>query len=407
VVSPAAFPVAVSLRDHSGPQARLLQVLAALTVALAPIEGYLLDANENLGKVVPALFVASWIAVRVQERRWPARHPVHAPIAALAFVVVASTAVNVTSPYALEYMIRWLPFLAVTVALLDVVAREVPVRLVAVAAVTGALVAAGGALISFFVLDEARASGPLEDPNDLAYVIVAALPLLVVAVSRLRHRRWAISLVAVVAVVLILGMAVTLSRGGMLALGAAALWLVARKVVPVKAVAAVVLAALAAVLLAFVVAEPLMARALDQKSYVAGSNVDSRSFRGQIAARILAEHPVLGVGPGGFRSEYAGVSRNAEPAEQTPVAHNMYLEVAAELGLVGFAAFVCTIGAALLATERALRAGAEPWVVFGVQASLLAVLVASTFLSEQYYMPLWSMIAVGCALQLRAETRLS
>ena len=48
---------------------------------------------------------------------------------------------------------------------------------------------------------------------------------------------------------------------------------------------------------------------------------------------------MLGVGPGGFREQYAAESHNAEVDEQTTVAHNMYLEVAAELGLPGFALF--------------------------------------------------------------------
>ena len=66
------------------------------------------------------------------------------------------------------------------------------------------------------------------------------------------------------------------------------------------------------------------------------------------------------------------------------------------------------IGVGLWASERAVRAardGPERLLPLGVQGSLIAICVASTFLSEQYYMPLWSMVAVACALHLRSLRR--
>jgi hypothetical protein len=44
-----------------------------------------------------------------------------------------------------------------------------------------------------------------------------------------------------------------------------------------------------------------------------------------------------------------------------------------------------------------------PVAALAVQASLLAALVASTFLSEQYYLPIWSLAAVAAAADLRRE----
>jgi hypothetical protein len=37
-----------------------------------------------------------------------------------------------------------------------------------------------------------------------------------------------------------------------------------------------------------------------------------------------------------------------------------------------------------------------------VQAALIAVLVASIFLSEQYYLPLWSLVAIAVAIERRS-----
>ncbi|MFD7658033.1 O-antigen ligase family protein, partial [Actinosynnema sp. NPDC059797] len=186
-----------------------------------------------------------------------------------------------------------------------------------------------------------------------------------------------------------------------LALAAAAAWLVARRAIPVRALlaGAAALAVLAGC--AALVAGPALDRALREKTHVAGTNVDTRELRWQAAARMVAEHPALGVGPGGFRANYPAASHNAEIDEQSPVAHNMYLEVAAELGVPGFALFAALLALTAVTAERVLRVTADPGPVVAAQASLIAVAVASAFLSQQYYLPLWSLVAVVAAADLR------
>jgi O-antigen ligase len=51
---------------------------------------------------------------------------------------------------------------------------------------------------------------------------------------------------------------------------------------------------------------------------------------------IIAEHPLLGVGTGGFREAYAARVQGSEMGE-THNPHNLYLLVTAQLGLAGFA----------------------------------------------------------------------
>ena len=77
--------------------------------------------------------------------------------------------------------------------------------------------------------------------------------------------------------------------------------------------------------------------------------------------------------------------------------------MAAELGIIGFALFIALIVGAFVYSERALRLGADRRGVVATQAALLAVVVSSVTLSEEYYLPLWSMIAVAYALHLRAS----
>ncbi|MGK3208881.1 O-antigen ligase family protein [Amycolatopsis sp. MEPSY49] len=376
-----------------------LPVLACATVALAPVEGYLTAVQGQLGKLAPALLTVAWLAVRVGQRKFPRATPLHAALALLAVVLAATAAWHSAGPFTAEYTVRWLPFLVVTAVLADVAGREVPIRWLLLAAAAGATVAGAGALVSLIADGQARASGPQPDPNDLAYFLVAAVPLLVAV----RARTFA---TAIAGVVLVAGAAATFSRGGALGLAAAAGWLLARRVLPWRLVAATAAAVVALGLGTLLVAGPHLARAVQEKSFIAASNVDTRELRWQAAARMVTAHPVLGVGPGGFREQYAAESHNAEIDEQTPVAHNMYLEVAAELGLPGFALFAGVVGVAAVASERAVRrAGPGPrrTEAVAIQASLLAVLVTSTFLSEQYYLPLWSLAALAVAAETRVR----
>jgi putative inorganic carbon (HCO3(-)) transporter len=378
-----------------------LRVLACAAVALAPVEGYLTAVQSQLGKVAPALLTLTWLAVRIRQGRLPRPTPLHAVLALLGVVLAATAARHATGPFTAEYTLRWLPFLVVTVVLADVAGREVPIRWLLLAAAAGATVAGAGALYSLVVAGEARASGPQPDPNDLAYFLVAAVPLL----AALHRRGRGVALTAA-GVVLVAGATATFSRGGALGLAAAVGWLLLRKVLPWRVLPAVAAVAAVLGLGALLFAGPQLERAVQEKSFIAASNVDSRELRWQAAARMLTAHPVLGVGPGGFREHYAAESHDAEVDEQTPVAHNMYLEVAAELGLPGFALFAGVVTTAAVASERTVRrAGPGPrrTEAVAIQASLLAVLVTSTFLSEQYYLPFWSLAALAVAAETRVR----
>lgn len=396
---PTAYPVRRHLRE--GARNWSIRTTACLTVGLAPLEGYLVAIRPELAKVPAILLALSWAYARLRERRLPAPHIAQLLLAALAVVVILSGAAQITNEYTLEYVSRWLPFLAVTAILIDVVSKEVDVDLLLASAVAGAAFASVGALYSMIVLGDTRATGPMQDPNDLAFVLAGALPLaLAPALGRGRAAKLGM---AALSALMIMGIGSTFSRGGVLALIAAFLWLYIQGTLNAKKIATSLAMVVVAGTVALVAAWPHIDRALSEKEFIADSNVDSRFLRWQAAFRMLAEHPMLGVGPGGFRSEYVSASRMAELDQPSPVAHNMYFEVAAELGVVGFLLFAGIIATAFVSCERAVRLGADRWTAASIQSSLLAMLVAACFLSEQYYMSLWALIAIACGYHLRAE----
>ncbi|MEV7550374.1 O-antigen ligase family protein [Amycolatopsis sp. NPDC089917] len=381
----------------------MLQTLAYATVALAPVEGYLTAGHGHLGKVAPALLIVAWLVNLVSERRTPRWTSLHALLALLAVVVATTAAVHSPGTFTAAYTLRWLPFLVLAAVLADVTGHEVPIRGLLLAVSAGAVLAGAGALCSLFLDGQARASGPQSDPNDLAYFLVAAIPPLFVA--RRETWKWRAAVVFAGAV-LVAGALATFSRGGALGLAAATAWLSLRRVLPWRVLAGSVIAVAVLCAGAMLLAGPQLTRATQEKTFIASSNVDTRELRWEAAARMVSADPVLGVGPGGFRDAYAAASHNAEIDEQTPVAHNMYFEVAAELGLPGFALFIAMIAVAVTTTERTVRTAAPSAraEAVAIQASLLAVLVMSMFLSEQYYLPLWSLMALAVATGIRERS---
>src|SRR6266850_7296665 len=126
------------------------------------------------------------------------------------------------------------------------------------------------------------------------------------------------------------------------------------------------------------------------------------------ALRMIADNPIFGVGPLNFKSlstAYTGL-------EQGNIAHNSFLEVAAEFGLPVFVVFVLLLVATFRILNRATRLGASPegrrlagWAE-GLRSGLLGFLVAGCFISAQYEKMLWLAVFVTIVLgRFAAEVR--
>jgi len=112
-------------------------------------------------------------------------------------------------------------------------------------------------------------------------------------------------------------------------------------------------------------------------------------------AKIAADHPVGGVGIGGFKRAYADRTglRGEEPKKAA--SHNTPVTVAAELGIAGIVLLVWLVGAALLAAFRRAGPGFEGLaaLVFGI--SLAAIAVHSLFYDAFFEDPMtWGLIAL-------------
>jgi putative inorganic carbon (HCO3(-)) transporter len=273
-----------------------------------------------------------------------------------------------------------------------------------------------------------RANGPVGDPNYYAQILLPALAFGLVAV--LRERRLRLRLLGgAMAAMILFAITLTGSRGGALALLAmVAVMIALRFFRPVQLIVAVVAASVALALNPSYV-ERLTSTSLSGIAAPSGSSVAADSAaRGRLtenlaAAQVFSDHPVFGVGPGGFPFYYQDYAnrigievhtrqRTGRQAGVPPqrAAHNLALGLAADLGIVGLALFGVVIWLALRGLLRARRrwlSERRPELADLAGALLVALtgyLVAGAFLSLAFERYLWLLLAMAGAAIALART---
>lgn len=191
----------------------------------------------------------------------------------------------------------------------------------------------------------------------------------------------------------------TASRAAYLALILAAAtavgitWLMrsGRRIVAGTAVAVATMA----IVLAIAVAAPM--RGNQHSSFVAA---DVRLGMARVAGRMIASEPAFGIGLGEFHQrsgEFATPELIAKfPAAVHENAHNNFLQVAAELGLIGGAAFTWLVCAALLlAARKAAADRLRLLVLAGVGAFVLSWLGGHPLLVPETAYVFWLLLGVA------------
>jgi O-antigen ligase len=285
--------------------------------------------------------------------------------------------------------------------------RDVEVVIAALigAVAASALLGLGGLDLGAPTTAEGRLVGASGDPNFMAAFIVAALALAATLLGASRSA-WRVALPAVIAV-LVVGLAATESRGGLLAAFAgllAALLVMRGRRVAVVAVASLVLLAGGV----WVSANPGV---IERVQSAESDRGNGREDLWIAARRMGAEHPLTGVGLDNFtlRSpEYVrepGALSYVELVVERPhETHNTYLQLFAETGLIGLGLFTALVFTALASAARAARAferaGRRDLALLarGVLVANLALLAAATFISAQSTAVVWVVLALGPVL---------
>jgi O-antigen ligase len=367
--------------------------LAAMTfVAVAPFEGYAKSISGSAVKALGAVLFAAWVLAVLRRGRVRLAQPVIGCAIALLAVLLASTVLHANGPLGVEVATRYVSYIAAFVVLVDCMAHRLPPRRVAQVYVAASTLAALAGLVAFFRHD-LRAGGPVGDPNDFAFFLLVALALTLGLRRDEPRRRYAIA-----AIILLLGIVATLSRGALVGLTAMFVVAAASRLIRTRVLIGTAAVVGAAVVCVLVLDPTKLSTSLHAKDVVAAQNVDERLVRWQVAAEMTYDHPILGLGPAGFRENFDRYIdyQPTDLSHRLDVAHEMYLEVSSELGLLGLGAFLGVIGlGAYSAVRGARRGGPDVGLANSVWLATAGAAVAAVFLTEQYYLPLWLLAALG------------
>jgi O-antigen ligase len=376
----------------------------------------------NVTKGAGAILAISWLASATAgegRRQFPNAHPMLAlaligllvwnGLSALWAVSLPSVEVSTIS-FALNFALFPIVFAAVR--------SKKDVRQILAAFIFGAVLAAlygvvtqpnasalSGSATAASGLN--RLSGTIKDPNELAAVLAVGIALSTAFVFD-KSRAAAVRTAAMGAVaVLMFCILLTLSRGGLIALGAGmAAWIVIASRRRAQALVATALIVLAAVYFFVAVAPPA---ARDRITKADGGS--GRTDIWKVGWRMVKAHPLEGVGAGNFQQNSIhyllapGPIKFSQYIVDVPeVAHNAYLQVLAEIGVVGLAFFVFVIAGCLGATARAAqnfrRRDDQQGELLSVAVfvALASILAGYFFLSDEHSKYLWLLLSLGPAL---------
>ena len=242
------------------------------------------------------------------------------------------------------------------------------------------------------------------DANDLATLIVCTLPL-VLYLWRRNTGLAARLLLAAVTVLLMVTLGRTGSRGGFLGFLAVAAYLLLRlrAVSTAKRAGAV---ALLAILLVAVAKDTYFERMETLLHPSTDYNWSGQSETGRVelwkrGIGYMLGHPVLGVGVGAFPMAEGTISPEAQQRYGRGVKwlapHNAFIQIGAELGVLGLILFLALLRGAFRVLSRVQRgAGDEArFVAQALTASLVGFSVTAIFLSQAYWAYFYTLLGMS------------
>ena len=260
--------------------------------------------------------------------------------------------------------------------------------------------------------DTFRAAGSFIDPNRYAQVmVVTAAAALGLGWYRMSPRGWwATALQWAGLVAMMAAVALTASRGGLLALAAVIAVFLVRSRLTLLHWLAVAAAGVALFVGPFGVVARLETL-VDAVMVSSQSGTVERSLSGRTSEMLAAldmfeDHPIAGVGYGTYNENYLDYSRNIglDPRLEQRSAHSLPLEVAAEEGLVGVTVWA---GFMVLASVVVWRLRGHAGLGSPITLILLGYSISAVFLHDTNGRLRWTVVALifhAAVLVGRAET---
>lgn len=255
-----------------------------------------------------------------------------------------------------------------------------------------------------------RLGGPLGSENRYAQILAVLLALALVKAFREPSRR--LRLAAGAGALLITGgLMLTFSRGAAVAVGVMLLLMVLLRELRIRHFLAIVAAA--TIVVGFVVPDYVIRLSSLESvtalrsgpSEVSDGSILGRGTENLAALNTFLDHPITGVGPGVYFREYSREYANRLDLRYLGSerrGHSLYLELAADTGIVGLGAFLAMVTTALVLLLRASRYWRSRDPVRASLASafffaLFAYLATAVFLHLSYQRFFWVLLALSSA----------
>jgi putative inorganic carbon (HCO3(-)) transporter len=255
-----------------------------------------------------------------------------------------------------------------------------------------------------------RLAGPIGEKNRYAQIMLAIFPLALMRIGG--EKKLVLKILAAAGTLLILsGCLLTFSRGAAVAMvGLLVITTIWGYIKPHQTI--LVLITLAALIA--VVAPDFVVR-LDSLKGISGIFTDDgenpdgaivgRETSNLAAYYAFLDHPILGVGPGEYYKQYSAQYANELGLRFFAVnrrAHNMYLETAADLGLVGLAVLLGIFAATMTQLEKmrrywSRRQHASANMVTAFLLSMISYMATAVFLHLSYLRYLTLILALANA----------
>jgi O-antigen ligase len=259
-----------------------------------------------------------------------------------------------------------------------------------------------------------RITGGLGDANWLAYSLAATLPLNLFWWRRARTLLGA-GIVLAAALLQALGLVLSYTRAGFLGLGAAVVYLLWHRVLPLRLVVA---GALVAVLIGLVWLPAGFLQRMFSLEYLEEGSTPMRQDLTGTALYFALQRPIFGYGYGQFGVEFmaridtdlkdrvgawgfdlARAVNNGQEDVHNIGAHNLYLEVMVEYGLLGLIPFMSFLFLALHDLRLCRRYGSEEdrLLAYCLSAGLIAFYTCGMLGHAKYLKILWLLTGLAAA----------
>ena len=372
-----------------------------LFVFAVPMENVLvLPGIGTIGRLIGLLALPFCVAAIVDRGWLRSLSPIHGIMAMYVFWVCLTYIWSVEPVRTLSTISTCIELFVMVWLLWQLAARRERQLALLKAFVSGAMVSSV-ATLTIEMADRPAAFG--FDPNDLALALALSVPMSLYLAEfergLLRRMIYRFQTVVAIAAVFMTG-----SRGAALALGAALMliplnflrWSIRQR----REVSLVLLLALGAAVL-FVPATSWKRVASTADEIFEGS-LNQRRLIWQAGWEVFREHPFLGVGASAFGST---AERHFAPASSGElVAHNTFLSVLFEGGVVGFSIYIILLLAMIFAALQMPRPERNLWLV-----SLLTWGIGVCGLTWEYRKPTWflfGMLTVWAAGSIRVRQQL-